>query len=31
MTHNQIGITILVWEISKYVIKKAWYYYHNKN
>lgn len=31
MTHNQIGITILVWEISKYVIKKVWYKLHNKN
>ena len=30
MTHNQIGITILVWEISKYVIKKVWYKLHNK-
>jgi hypothetical protein len=30
MTHNQIGITIIVWEISKYVIKNVWYKLHNK-
>jgi hypothetical protein len=30
MTHNQIGITILVWETTKYFAKKIWYYLHNK-
>jgi hypothetical protein len=30
MTLTDIKLTIIIWEISKYVIKKVWYKLRNK-